>query len=249
MSEKTARLRLIRVRSLHIEDASGPMTDQFPNWADDLRTKLTEAADRYRNCIASHQGRPGSFELRDRIDPDAEPIDIARIYILKSLGAVMEALLGLPEFGDDGGLVMQPLYDLAQALRGLNEGRRSDLLETRKVAEQTRHPVVAQRQALATALVEFFERAGLSNINARKEVARILGKAGFAGRKGRPISAQTLYEWQTQIEGEEPNSPRRLILAEYRAVLFPTESYSPSIEEARLLTHSMTMSVLFHSLI
>lgn len=89
-------------------------------------------SDEYRQCIASHRDRPGSHELRDRIDADAEPIDVARIYMLKSLGAVMQALCALPEFADSKGDALFPLHDLAQALIGLDEGRRSELLETRK---------------------------------------------------------------------------------------------------------------------
>lgn len=223
------------------------MENPESEWAGDLKGKLAEAAALYRECLASHNDRPGAYELRDRIAADAEPIDIARVYIIKSLGAVMEALLKMPEFKDADGLTMQPLYDLAQALIGLNEGRRSELLETRKVGERTRHPVQFQRQALAVALVEFFERALLSNVKARNEVARIFGNAGLVGRKGGPISAQTLFDWRAQIEGEEPDGPRRLVLAQYRKLFFPTDNYTPSVEEARILAHSMTHSVLFHS--
>ena len=100
---------------------------------------------------------------------------------------------------------------------------------------------------MAVALVEFFERAGLKNVEARKEVARILGDAGFVGRKGGPISPQTLFEWQVQITGEEEGSPRRELLAEYRSVLMPDNGWKPSREEARNLARAMTTTVLFES--
>lgn len=223
------------------------MDNSGSEWAKDLKLRLAEAADLYRECLASHNDRPGAYKLRDRIASDAEPIDIARVYILKSLGAVMEELLKLPEFRDTDGLIMQPLHDLAQALLGLNEGRRSELLETRKVMVRKQHPVEAQRQALAVALVEFFEQAGLRNVKARNEVARIFGNAGLVGRKGNPISAQTLFEWRNQIDGEDTDGPRRLILAEFRALLSPSDSYAPSLEEATILAHSMTQSMLINS--
>lgn len=238
---------MIRAPVLHTKDVSAAMNYPESQWAEDLEAKLSEAADLYRECLASHRDRPGAYKLRDHIDSDAEPIDIARIYILKSLGAVMEALFKLPEFSDIAGQALIPLHDLAQALRGLNEGRRSDLLDTRKADQRSRHPVEAQRQALAVALVEFFERAGLKNAEARKEVARILGNAGFVGRKGGPISAQTLFEWKEQIRAEDEMSPRREVLAKYRTVLFPTESWKPSIAEAQTLAQSMAQSLPFQS--
>ena len=236
-----------RASELHTKDVSTAMNYPESEWAEDLKAKLSEAADLYRECLASHRDRPGAYELRDRIDPDAEPIDVARIYMLKSLGAVMGALTKLPEFSDSAGREFMPLHDLAQALRGLNEGRRSELLDTRKAGQRSRHPVEAQRQALAVALVEFFERAGLKNAEARNEVARILGDAGFTGRKGGAISSQTLFEWKEQIRGEDDGSPRQEVLAQYRAVLFPTEMWAPTVAEARALALSMAQSLLFQS--
>lgn len=238
---------MIRASVLHTKDVSAAMNYPESKWAEDLKAKLSEAADLYRECIASHRDRPGAYKLRDHIDPDAEPIDIARIYMLKSLGAVMQAIIQLPEFSDPAGRALMPLHDLAQALRGLNEGRRSELLETRKADQRLRHPVEAQRQALAVALVEFFEQAGLKNAEARNEVARILGKTGFVGRKGGPISAQTLFEWEAQITVEGDGSPRREVLAQYRAVLFPPAECAPTVAEARALALSMAQSLPFQS--
>lgn len=223
------------------------MGDPKNEWAERLKDKLAEAADGYRQCIASHQDMPGAYELRDRIEANAEPIDVARVYMLKSLGAVMEALMARPELSEPDGNIFLPLHDLAQALRSLNEGRRTELLETRKGVSRLQHPIEAQRQSFAVVLVEVFEQAGLKNVAARSEVAKILGSAGLVGRKGGPVSAQTLFDWQNQINDEDADGQRRQALIECRKVLLPDEDWKPALNEARRLARAVTASLLLNS--
>jgi len=85
----------------------------------------------------------------------------------------------------------------------------------------------------------------LKNVDARKEVARILGGEGLKGRKGGPISPQTLFQWTEQIRGEDENGKRRTSLEEYRAVLSGNVGHVPTVEEAKVAALLVTRSVLF----
>ena len=225
------------------------MKSQSPDWAKELQQALSQFETEYQICLSSHNDEAGAFELRERLEVDAEPIDGARIYLTKALGAVMEALCKLPEFSKMNGVGLGPLRDLAVAMFDLNNGNRSPLLATRKVNSRAMKLGQVERQAGVVSMVRLFEAAGLNNANSRKQVANCFGSAGLSGRKSgtspSPISAQTIFDWQVAIESEASDGPRKRLVAQYAAEFFSKPNFVPTLAEAKVLADYMARSDMF----
>ena len=116
-----------------------------PGWVGQLQQTLSGLETEYQLCLACHNDDPAALGVRDRLDTDAEPIDGARIYLARSLGAVLDALCSLPEFSTMNGVGLSPLKDLAVSLLSLNGGNRSPLLETRKVQNRAKKTTTTRR--------------------------------------------------------------------------------------------------------
>lgn len=192
-----------------------PPKDTSPGWPDPtewvnrLRAMLDERGADYLAATAQRAKNPDSYT------EDGYPIEAAcTLEVYGIVSAITRALHELPSFKRHS--AMAALNDLTFALYELAAGGSPLLLKRGEPlfkGAQFGHDSVIGNVALSLRLLKL--GCKFSDAAARKTVAEILARHGFRGKKGGPLSASTLQDWQDKYNGFAADHPVREAI-EYR---------------------------------
>lgn len=186
-----------------------PPTDTNPGWPDPtewvnrLKAMLDERGSDYLAATAQRGKNPGSYT------DDGLPVEAAcTLHAFGIVSAINRALFELPSF--KGHPAMAALNDLTVALYELAAGGSPVLLKRGEPlfeGAQFGHDSFVGHIALSLRLLKV--GCNFSDTAARKTVAEILARNGIRGRKGGPLSASTLQDWQDKYNGFAADHPVR----------------------------------------
>ncbi len=172
------------------------------DWITRLNDKLVALDLQYHGITQIRRMRFDPDETGNAELIDGDPQANATLTVTASLAAVIAALKEIPTFQGNVGLT--GLTDLGHALQDLDRGLRPAMLQPRPdVASPGDGSGRQFVKAHVVLCVELLELAGLSNAAARKAIAKIFANNGFRGRKGgrrgSPLSPQTVYDWSVAM--------------------------------------------------
>jgi hypothetical protein len=173
------------------------------DWLKRLEAVCRERAESYLKATAQRNHEPGSYSEAGVL--------IETVCLLEATGvlsALASALHELPTFRDNPANVA--FNDLTIALHDLAVGGSPALLQ-RGERNRDRPPVEADTViAYATLSVRLLKEGhDFTDSAARRCVAEIMAKHGIRGRKGGPLSASTLQDWQDTYAAWPVDHPAR----------------------------------------
>ena len=173
------------------------------DWLKRLEAVCGERAEDYLNATAQRNREPGSYSQTGVL--------IETVCLLQATGvlsALASALHELPSFRDNPATVA--LNDLTIALHDFAVGGSPALLQRGERIDGTGPVETDTVIAYATLSVRLLKEGhGLTDSAARRQVAEIMAKHGVRGRKGGPLSASTLQDWQDTYAAWRPDHPAR----------------------------------------
>ena len=181
------------------------------DWVSRLNGKLVALDTQYQAIAQIRRMRfdPDGTGNADLIDGD--PQSNATLTAAAALAAVVAALKEIPTFQGTVGLTA--LTDLGLALADLDQGLRPAMLQPRPdVKASTDGSGRRMIKAHVVLCVELLELAGVKNSKARRDVGAIFARHGYKGRKGGPVSAQSIYEWQASVAKHGPDQETRSVI-------------------------------------
>jgi hypothetical protein len=188
-------------------------TRDLDTWAEELSEALGPLTQSYRRLRSAAEGRAQDDELSE-----AEPSELRSALTFtanQALAQIALALNRLPQVQEllrDG-----PIPDLLAALDDLDRGLNPALLQTTPTANGRLSTRIDMSKLRAAASVFMLKRAGMNDAPARRLVAKIFAEAGHTGKKGKPLSASTLFEWCTYCEPDPDGNLHQKILAKQMA--------------------------------
>lgn len=172
-------------------------------WLSRLEAESRERAASYLTATAQRNRVANSYTDDEVLIETACTIHAAGV-----LSTIAKSLQELPTFKDHPATTV--LSDLVIALHDLAAGGTPALLQrgksTNGVAPVGQHTVVGY-VALSVRLLK--EGHGFTDAAARSKVAELMAKGGLRGRKGGPISASTLQDWQDEYAALPAEHPVR----------------------------------------
>ncbi len=183
---------------------------ELEKWALDLAAKLKPLTEDYHRFCLIHEGKSPDDEFAD-----AEPSEISALLTFIANQSLTQITLALHELPHVQDLIRTgPIPDLLAALDDLNRGLHPPLLQAHPSMSGRLSTKIDMLKLRATASVFMLKRSGVKDAPARRIVAKIFADAGHTGKKGKPISASTLFEWCAHCEPDAQGTDHQKILAD-----------------------------------
>ena len=184
--------------------ATSPGWPDLTEWLNRLDAELRERAVGYLSATAQRNGEPGSYTDDEVLIESACTLHAAGV-----LSSIAKSFYELPTFKDHP--ATKVLNDLVIALHDVAVGGTPALLqrgERRDDVAPIGQDTVIGYMALSVRLLR--EGHGFTDAAARAKVAELMARHGFKGRKGSPLSASTIQDWQDAYAALPAEHPVRL---------------------------------------